>query len=242
MPTRPSDTPETLGHCHCGAEVRSDGFRDLASYLECRITGNCQACQDRMFLCTNAHDPSRPFALRHGVVAAHSADCDEAAALPFLFTVEEPRIAWEARFILRIGARLEPLDPYAALAPMAEALHGHAVRVRESTTVHDPALPVRLARTDLFIVLDHATRETLKRLPLPARHRVVVLADEPHWSAHYATSLPELERAWAAEPEPHRSALRACALLGWALARVPDGAPGAARPIHALFDDAHRGA
>ena len=184
--------------------------------------------------------PVLPVGIRHGAVVAHIADCDEAAALPFLFTVEEHRVVWEARFTVRIGARLEPLYPYAALAPMAEALHGHAVRVRESATVHDPALPVRLARTDLVIVLDHATHETLERLPLPARHRVVVLADEAHWSAHYGASLPELARAWGAEPEPHRSALRTCALLGWALARIPDGAPAAARPIHAFLDHPNR--
>ena len=239
MPTRPPDTPETPRRCPCGAEVRSDGFRDLASYLEFRITGNCQACQDRMFLATSATDPTKRFALRHGAVAVHDAQRDETCLLPLLGTAE-PRIAWEARCILRIGARLQPLDPYAALAPMAEALHGHAVRVHESATVHDPALPVRLARTDLVIVLDHATRETLQRLPLPARHRVVVLADEAHWSAHYGASLPELERTWGAEPEPHRSALRTCALLGWALARIPDGAPSAASPIHAFLDHPNR--
>ena len=238
MTTTTSDMPAHPQRCPCGAEVRSDGFRDRASYLEFRITGNCQQCQDTMFLCSCARDPTKRFTLRHGAVAAHDAHHDEFAALPFAFT-PEPRLAWDAHRILRIGARLPPLDPHRALAPMAEALTDHAVRVHESATVHDPGVAMRLACTDLVVVLDHATCRAVTRLPLPPRHRVVVLADEAHWGAHYGASAPELARTWAAEPEPHRSALRACALLGWALTRIPDGAVTGAPPIHAVLDDSH---
>lgn len=237
--TTPSDASAHLAHCPCGAEVRSDGLRDRASYEEFRITGLCQACQDRIFLATCATDPAKRFALRHGAVVAHDAARDELAALPFLYTAE-PRIAWDAHRIVRIGERLKRLDPHRALAPMADALTGHAVCVHESATVHDPAVPVRLAGIDLLIVLDRITRRAVDTLPLPSPHHVIVLADEAHWRAHHATSLPELERAWAEEPEPHRSTLRTCALLGWALARLPDGAATGAPPLHAFLDDPHR--
>lgn len=240
MTTRPPESSAHLGRCPCGAEVRNDELRDRASYLEFRITGNCQTCQDQMFLCTNAHDPSKRFALRHGALLAHDAACEEIAALPFLFTRKERRIAWEARFIVRIGARLQPLDPQRALAPMAKVLRDHAVGVHEAAHDHDSAVSTRLAPTDVVIVLDRSTCRSVTRLPLPSRRRVAVLSDEALWSAHYGASLAELEHAWGAEPEPHHSALRTCALLGWALARIPDGVAATAPPIHAFLDAPHR--
>ena len=116
---------------------------------------------------------------------------------------------------------------------MADALRDHAVRVHESATARDPAVTVRLARTEMVVVLDHATQQALKRLPLPSPARIVVLADTGDWSEHYAASVPEFERVWATEPEPHRSTLRTCALVGWALTHVPDDA-NVAPPIDSL--------
>lgn len=148
--TTPSDAGAHLAHCPCGAEVRNDGFRDRASYTEFRITGLCQACQDRIFLATCAADPAKRFALRHGVVVAHDAARDELAALPFLYTAE-PRVAWDAHRIVRIGARLQRLDPHRALAPMAETLTGHAV----FEVVVDIVSPEREARFQELMQAHH---------------------------------------------------------------------------------------
>ena len=124
MTTQQPDPPAHLGRCPCGAEVHGESFRDRASYLEFRVAGLCQACQDRLYFCASTRDACIRYPLRHGALLAHDTHRDEIAALPFLCTAEEPRLAWEPRFIIRIGARLQRLDPYRALVPMAKALHG----------------------------------------------------------------------------------------------------------------------
>ena len=118
---------EPRGRCVCGAAVHGNGFRDRGSYLAFSRTGLCQACQDQVFLCSTGDDVESRVPLRSGAVVAVRGG--EACFLPFVFVVPEPRIAWEARYIVRAGSGLEPIDPYDELAPMAEQLAEHQVQV-----------------------------------------------------------------------------------------------------------------
>ena len=233
MMTPPATTPtDTLGRCPCGAHVPRAGFRDRTSYLEFRINGLCQACQDSVFLCTTAHHDARGrLPLRRAALVAH--DDASVAVLPFLAVAEGPRIAWEARHLVRIGPRLAPLDPCEALAPMRETLSAHLVRLHDTPRPDDPTVRARLAGTELVVVLDHATRRRLATLPLAPGHRVVVLGEEVPWRERYGPSLATLESTWGADPAGHRSALRTCALVAWALEHRsrPDAPP----VVHSLL-------
>ena len=75
----------------------------------------------------------------------------------------------------------------------------------------------------------------------PVRRHVVVLADAAHWNAHYGTSVAALERAWGVGLDRHRSTLRTCALVGWALEHNPDSGATEAPPIHAILGDSQLG-
>ena len=61
-------------------------------------------------------------------------------ALPFIFVAAEARIAWEPRYRLCAGPRLEPLDRYVELTPMREPWAEHRLRVTELGTLDHAAL------------------------------------------------------------------------------------------------------
>ena len=111
---------EPRGRCVCGAAVHGNGFRDRGSYLAFSRTGLCQACQDQVFLCSTGDDVESRVPLRSGAVVAVRGG--EACFLPFVFVVPEPRIAWEARYIVRAGSGLDPIDPYDELARWPSSL------------------------------------------------------------------------------------------------------------------------
>ena len=226
------------GRCGCGETVYPDSFRDRASWRDFGITGLCQRCQDTLYFGASAHDAHRLYPVRRGVLAAtvtrHGAVV-ELAALPFVFIAPEARIAWEARFLLRAGAPLAPLDPWDELLALKPALESHQVRLTEVDEVD--AAQVRAALdVDLAVVRDAAARAALAGLALAPGARSAALADDIPWRALLGAPLPELLSPWTRGRAPV-SVLRACALL--ALGLHPPPGSGASAPLRWLVR-AHR--
>lgn len=121
------------GRCSCGVEVTPASFRDELSRRHHGYTGLCQRCCDDLFFRASTCEPSRRFLLRRGVLSALlQRECGlEVGMLPFLFVAPEARVAYKARFLLRVGSALEPLDPWIELASLRPALDHHQVRLTE---------------------------------------------------------------------------------------------------------------
>ena len=216
--------PTVLGRCDCGAEVRSDSFRDRDSYREYFLSGLCQSCQDRIFLAiTGEPEPTPP--IRRGAVAACKGG--ETAVVPFLFTRAGRPIAWEVRHIVRLGAALAPCDPWDALDPMRRVLERHLVRAHVADDASAPGVAERIGGLDLRIVADRCMLAALHALP-PARSGVrdVVLENALPWPQHFGT--PFAERLGVGPWDP--SALRRCARLGAVLILELPG-PGPRRTV-----------
>ena len=227
-----------IGRCLCGARVFADSFRDRESYLEFHRTarGLCQACQDSIFLGENPDEPAAPFPIVDGALAAvrtSRAGAAEACLLPFrLVAAPQALIAWEARFIVRAGPALEPLDPWRELEPMRELLDDHHVRVSSHRSLDAPGLEARLANLRLLVGLDRPSLDAVHALcTLPPGIPRASLADEVPWRDAFARSLLPLGTWCAEEPEP-ASALLACALMGLIL--VEHGR-GGRRPLDHLL-------
>ena len=141
----------------CDAPVCAQELRDGRAVSAFAATGLCQTCQDRTYLARSSADPAVRYALRRGVVVAvrqaGPAPC-EVAALPFLFTVPEPRLAWDPRLLVRAGPALAPEPPSAALFPMARLWSEHRIHVREVERLDDPALLDALAAAELVVALE----------------------------------------------------------------------------------------
>ena len=222
--------PPGGGRCGCGAAVHPDSFRDRLSWREFHITGQCQACQDRLLFAASVHDAHRLYPVRRGVIAAtvtREGAVVELGLLPFIFIAPEARIAFEPRYLLRAGAALAPLDPFDELRPVRSALETHQVRLAELDDMHAPEVRDALD-VDLAVVGDAAARAALAGLALPPGARPAALADDVPWRALLGATLPELVSPWTRAGAPV-SVLRACALL--ALGLEP---PGAAAPSPAL--------
>ena len=226
------------GRCGCGALVSPDSFRDRASWRDFRITGLCQSCQDDVYLRASDADPRGRHPIRRGVLAA-TVERDgvvvELGVLPFLCVIPEGRIAWEARFVLRAGASLAPLDPWDELRVLRPVLKTHQVRLTEVDDVCGPEVRAALD-VDVAVVRDAAARVRLARLALGASALGVALADDLPWRALAGAPLPALLARWSGEAESGASVLRACALL--ALALEPPG-ERALDPLRLLLG-AHR--
>ena len=215
-----------------------DSFRDRAAWRDFCITGLCQACQDDVYLRASDSDSRARHPIRRGVLAA-AVERDGAAVelgvLPFLCVIPEGRIAWEARHLLRAGAALAPLDPWAELRVLKSMLKTHQVRLTEVDDVCAPEVRAALD-VDVAIVRDAAARVRLARLAPGAPALAVALADDLPWRALAGAPLPALLARWGGETESGASVLRACALL--ALALEPPG-ERALDPLRLLLG-AHR--
>ncbi len=225
--------PATGGCSVCAAPVVPDGFRDRLSYRDFHITGLCQACQDEQHFRPSVADGRVRYPVRRGVLAApvvRDGEVVELALLPFLCVVPEARVEWEARWLLRAGALLAPLDPWHELEPAEPVLRAHQVRLTEVADLG--AAEVRAALdVDIAIVFDAPARDALARLPLKQSALCFALADDLPWEARFGAPLETLLAYWLREPV---SVVRACALLVLALADPAGRArtrPGALGPL-----------
>ena len=231
--------PTEIGRCVCGAQIFENNFRERESYREFYLGGRglCQACQDDVYLGANTDEPGGYLPIVDGALVAVSdkrGAIDEICFLPFRFAApSRARIAWEARFIVRAGTRLERLDPWDELEPMRERLTGHQVQVSEHRSFHSPELNERLDRLRVLIGLDRPSLDiALSLCSLPRGASPASLADEVPWCAAFARPLRPLATWWEAAPD-HGTALRTCALMGVVL--LEDGRDGR-RPLDYLIE------
>lgn len=213
------ETGAVLGRCGCGAVVRTDSFRDLASYAEFFFSGFDQPCQDRAFLGLDEQGKLPPCPIRFGALAAHLAPgpvAPELVVLPFLFVPEFHVLAWEARYILRIGPRHSDA-PLMDLYPMGDSLAGHRVRVTEIDSYADPRLVDWFSDLELLIACNRRAIDAIVGAcsPLGTGLRIA-LDDAVDWS-DFATGVPPVD-APRPDGDPPVSPLHLCALLGAALA------------------------
>ena len=271
-PAMHSSCPE-IGRCLCGASVFADSFRDRESYLEFYRTarGLCQACQDSIFLGENPDEPAAPFPIVDGALAAvrtSRAGAAEACLLPFrLVAAPQALIAWEARFIVRAGPALEPLDPWRELEPMRELLDDHQVRVsvapiprraRARGAARQPA-PARRARPTLarrrprtvHAAARHPPGEPRRRGPLARRVRARAPAPR-HMVRRRARARLRAPRLRADGTHPRRARARGAqaprpsarlpprALLPTARLSPPAPAPRPRPPLPSPLEEQHR--
>ena len=227
-----------IGRCMCGSVLRIDSFRDDAAYHGFYRTGLCQSCSDASSFAQSRQESSVRFPVRRGalVTASPNGESDlERVVFPFLFIVPEPRIAWEARFVLRIGPDLEPLDHFDELVPMKDLLCGHQIRVQEASSVIEiPGAAELVARLELLLAPDTETLDTVAASgAFPDDAVRLALSDALAWRKDYGRPLVPLERWWPFDSGPV-SVLRACGLLGLALT-VPGSRPGVVSPISRLL-------
>ena len=212
-------TYSELGRCICGACIRVDSFRDERSYQEFYRRALCQTCLDRTCFAASERDPATLFPLHRGALVASKPERNavtELGILPFLFVVPEPRVAWEARFLVRVGTDLHALDPFDEFRPMQQVLEGHQIRLHEVESLSDAScVREHLAELDLLIGLHPSDIASACSLcSLPAEVSSVALSDGQFpWRT--CTLLP-LERWWPF-PTKDPSVLRTCALMGRAL-------------------------
>ena len=222
---------DPLGRCVCGAAVHGNGFRDRGSYRAFYQTGLCQACQDEVFLCSTG-DAQSPVPLRRGVIAAVSTG--EVCFFPFVFVAPEPRIAWEARFIVRAGSAgsgLDPIDPYDELAPMAEQLAEHQVQISEVAASRARLAFEGPAGIDLLIAPDRSTLVTVAPACSGGDDARCVALDAAYpWQAAFGRPFHPVASWW--EPGAEEcSALRICAVMALLLVDPAGCDSGCLRPF-----------
>ena len=158
-PPDASATPADLGppRCRwCADAVPATGLRDSSAVSAFAATGLCQTCQDEAILARSSTDPAVRYAVRRGVVVSVRRDGPEPceiAVLPFVFTVPEPRLAWDLRLLVRAGPGLarEPLS--VGLFPMMRAWSEHRVHLSEVESFEDPALVDLMIEAELVVAL-----------------------------------------------------------------------------------------
>ena len=205
----------------CDTPVAPDGFRDRDAYRDFHVTGLCQACQDAQYFRPSVADGRIRYPIRRGVLAApavRGGAVVELALLPFLCIVPESRVEWEARWLLRAGARCAPLDPWHELAPAEPVLRTHQVRLTEVSDLRGPEVRAALD-VDFAIVLDAPARNALAQLPLKRSALCLALAEDLRWEARVGPSHEALIAYWLGGPV---SVVRTCAQLLLALA-APTG-------------------
>lgn len=226
------ETGPVLGRCGCGRMVRENSFRTAVDRAEWDLSSFCQCCLDRVFLALDEDGivPASP--IRFGALAAHlrsGRTVLEIVLLPFLFVPELHRVAWEARYTLRIGPMIS-FSPRSDLDPMSCVLAGHRIRVTEIYAYEDPRLPVWFEDLDLLVALDgRSLNEIVGACPVLGRGTQLALADAVLWREVVSRPLLpfdsfirarglDLSRQDDASPP---SPLRVCARMGAALA-LPD--------------------
>ena len=231
-----------IGNCGlCGCALSPESFRDRESYLEFHATSLCQACQDNTFLGADTDEPENHFRILDGAIVsvrASGARVYEIGLLPFRL-VEPPRseVVWEARFLVRAGALLDPLDPWHELEPMHELLEGHQVRLGEHRSFEAPMVMERAANTRLLIGLDRSSLDAVQRtLRLPGDVSLASLADEVPRESPFGRPLRSIE-TWRASDSGPPSTLRGCALVAMALLERRTEGP---RPLDFLLSSRPR--
>ena len=220
--------------CICSAPFHVDGFRDFSAYREAYLSSMCQTCQDLCFLaCDSDGGPSSLFdgALVKRRVSAHR--LAEVAFFPFrmIITSEgKAHVVWEARYIVRAGPLLDPLDPRSELEPMAAHLSSHQVFVA-SCTLRDPAVVALLDRLHLLVAIDGAELADVGRVCALPDDLACATCDEIPWQAEFGRALRPLDTWWAPDLGP-RSTLRSLATLARLL--VEEGRAGL-RPLDHLL-------
>ena len=229
MPRHPSPLPK-LGRCDCGAQVYADSFRDRPSFLEFRISGLCQACQDTVYLGTSDVDPLK-YALRRGAVAACTErdGVPELAVLPFVFTSPSGPLAWEARYATRVvAAGTASVDPCTELRAMQPALRLHQIRLLTVGSPEDPLLARHFAGCELLVGADTPALDRVVAL-CPAFADAARAPIAPTFECEYGApvaSLGDVVASYCLDlPEPAPSALRLCAWIGVFLDDPFPGAP-----------------
>ena len=229
--------PTEMRRCICGAQVRSDSFRDRDSYRDAYITGLCQECQDSAYFAVN-QDEGRHLPIFDGALLAVRSPgaVHELCLLPFRFVASEPanaRLVWEARRIARAGPWMDRIDLGYELEPMANLLAGHQVRASEHRNFDADALCERLAPLHLLVGLDRGSLDTAAAVcRIPEHVSWANFAEEVPWSATFGRTLRPLE-TWCG-PEPGAlSTVRMCAVMGMLL--VERGRTGL-RPLDYLLE------
>ena len=220
------------GPCACHTPLALRDFRHRAAYLRWRRDGRCQWCQDTARLARHPTDPDhrRPWPIRQGALVAHDAGLDEVVLLPFLFASPGGAVAWEARYIVRVGTDLAPLDPGHALGAMRTVLEGHLVQVSAAPALDAPLLGRTFEHCALLIGADQAGLFALLDA-CPALGRAQPVLQHVAFG-HRATGAALTLEAFTAhedldpahDPARAPEGLRRCAWLGAALVRpTPDG-------------------
>ena len=225
----------SLGYCKCGAAVHAHGFRNRISIDEYRLSGLCQRCQNELFLSTCDEDPGVSYSLRLGALAALRTDGSALAELcvfPFVLAgASVPRIAWEARFLMRAGHRFYPVDVSHDLSPVETVLHGHQVGLAEFQSFAAATLGERLGHLDVVVVLDGETLAAVSALcPFSSEVSYVSLCDGVPWVAAFGRELRPLD-TWSLRGRASGSALHMCALMAYVLLWRGSGG----RPLDHLF-------
>ena len=224
-----------LGSCQCGAAGHVHSFRNRISFEEYRLSGLCQRCQDEFFLGASDEDPEASYVFRRGALATVRTDGSALAELcvfPFILVdVPVPEIAWEARFLMRAGSRLDPVDVWHDLSPVEAALQGHQVLLAEFHSLAAPSVAERLGHFDLVVALDCETLGTVAALgPISPGATFVSLGDGVPWMGAFGRDLRPLS-TWSLRGRACGSTLHACALMAYVL--ISRGRSG--RPLDHLF-------
>ena len=192
----------------------------------------CRDCTERRAFRSSRADSDWQLPLRRGTVVVpllRDRRLAEICLLPFVFVVPEPRIAWEPCSILRIGPRLDRIEPAVALRPLVALLSGRRIRVRESGTFYDPVVRGYFREFDLVVGLDRAAFDALASVwSLPDTDALASLADEVPWRDVYGRALHPLQSWWSGHPQAP-SALHTCALVAHVLSMPAPGAGGDGR-------------
>ena len=225
----------TLGRCECGALVHIFSFRDWISLKEFRLSGYCQTCQDEFFLATSDEDPDASYPLRRGALAAVRAVGSvvaEVCLFPFLLVAAPvPRIAWEARWLVRAGSCYPPADVYEDLAPVESALGAHQVHLAEFQSFESPGLGERLGAFEIVVGLDGASLDGFSAAcPFPIGVSFVSLVDVVPWVAAFGRELRPLD-TWSIRGNANGSLLHVCALMAYVMVARGNGR----RPLDHLF-------
>ena len=251
MPDLDAYRRHVLGACRwCGAAVRADAFRDLASRREYTLLRLCQRCQDRVYLAEPRRRPGPKLALHDAAVVAPVTEAGalrELAVLPFVFVAAEARIAWEPRFLVRAGPRAAPLDPYVELTPMRAAWRAHQIRVVEVRGLDHPRLRARLSGAALVVGLDAAALRAVETAcALPPGAPLAGLAEGVAWRSAYRHPLQPFARFVRhfgldpGGPPGAPSVLRLAALIAAAMELPSPAGPAPAPTAFALLLRARR--
>ena len=241
------DSGRLLGCCACGAFVREDSFRDQQSTIEFLTSGFCQCCQDRLYVASSGVEGLRAGSIRMGALVGHSVSdgtVDSIAVLPFTFVLALRHLAWDARYVTRIGIAA-PMVRGWDLAPMATMLAGHRICVTDVGRFDDPIVGARLDGLDLLVGLDdESLQASVERCPALSSARPVALTDSVPWleiSDEAVLPFESFVRVKRLDPEyPQNlapvSALRHCARLGAALGLKGPGCGQAKTALSYLLD------